>query len=39
LITHMLQIVNAEWLSRNSKLRSWLEVAAEAFVPRKELIP
>jgi phosphatidylglycerophosphate synthase len=37
-MTHVLQIVNAEWLSRNSKLRSWLEVAAKAFVPREEQI-
>jgi phosphatidylglycerophosphate synthase len=36
LIVHVLQIVNAEWLSRHSKLRSWLEVAAEAFVQRSD---
>ena len=32
-IMHVFQIVNAEWLSRKTKLRSWLEVVAEASVP------
>jgi phosphatidylglycerophosphate synthase len=35
-IVHVLQIVNAEWSSRRSQLRSWLEVEAEASFPREQ---
>jgi hypothetical protein len=34
---HVLQIANAEWLSRKAKLRSWLEVVAETSVPRARI--